>query len=208
MTVSAFRGHVRYNGGVSFARRTCLLRLIFVAALYGATRTSEVDFKNFDYVWDAPPISVPTAWKWLGGRPKSSLRVVRGRHDFSPSERSAGEYVMVRSVTYGDLSGDGRDDAAVDLLYSTGGTANWHYLYVFTLGQGSPTVLGRLQSGSRADGGLVKIAIERNTLVLDFSDTKRRIADCCSEGYVRVRYRWQGDHFVEVGTRGSGDQVG
>ena len=114
-------------------------------------------------------------------------------------------YVMVLSVAYGDLNGDGLDEAAVDLIFGTGGTANWHYLYVFTLANGSPELLGRLQSGSRADGGLLKVAIERNTLILDFADSKRRVADCCSEGYVRVRYRWQSGRFVEVGTRISGD---
>lgn len=179
--------------------------MVLAIALAAAIRINEVDFKNFDYAWDAPRIAVPTAWKWLEGKPRSTLRVMGGRHDFSPAEPFAGGYVMVWSVTYGDLNGDGRDEAAVDLLCGTGGTANWHYLYVFTLANGSPTLLGRLQSGSRADGGLVKTAIEQNTLILDFADSKRRVGDCCSEGYVRVRYRWQSGRFVEVGTRVSGD---
>jgi hypothetical protein len=79
-----------------------------------------------------------------------------GRPDFSPAEPLSGGYVTVWSVTYGDVNGDGRDEAVVDLLYGTGGTANWHYLYAFTLANGSPTLLGTLQCGSRADGGLVK----------------------------------------------------
>jgi len=174
-------------------------------ALVGATRINEVDFKNFVYAWDSPRIAVPTAWKWLAEKPKSTLRVMGGRHDFSPSEWFAGGYVLVQSVTYGDVNGDGRDEAVVDLLCSTGGTANWHYVYVFALANGSPTNLGRLQSGSRAYGGLLKVAIDQNMLVLDFADSERRIGDCCSEGYIRVKYRLQDGRFIEVGTRLTGD---
>jgi hypothetical protein len=112
---------------------------------------------------------------------------------------------MLHSVTYGDVDGDGTEDAAVDLLYGTGGTANWHYLYVYSVDHGTPELKARLQSGSRADGGLVKTAIQTGRLVLDFADTNRRQADCCSEGYVRVTYRWQGDRFVETGGREYGD---
>lgn len=173
--------------------------------LIGAVKISEVDFKDFDYAWDVPRIAVPTGWKWLEGKPKSSIRMKAGRYNFSSSEPFADGYLMIRSVTYGDLNGDSRDEAAVDLLCSTGGTANWHYLYVFTLANGSPTLLGRLQSGSRAYGGLLKVAIEQNMLVLDFADGDRRVGDCCSEGYIRVRYRWQAGRFVEVGSRVSGD---
>jgi hypothetical protein len=38
-------------------------------------------------------------------------------------------------------------------------------------------------------------------LVADFADSEKRIGDCCSEGYIRVRYRWQGGAFVEEGNR-------
>jgi hypothetical protein len=184
---------------VAHLRKVGSLLLVLAKALACATRINEVDFRTFNYAWDAS-ITAPVTWKWLEGKPSSTLRVTEGRHDFSPDG-----YVLVRSVTYGDLDGDGRDEVAVDLLFGTGGTANWHYLYVFTLLNGSPTLLGRLQSGSRADGGLVKVAIEHNTLLLDFADTRRRVADCCSEGYVRVTYRWRSGRFVEVGTRVSGD---
>jgi hypothetical protein len=135
---------------------------------------------------------------------KSSVRLAGGRHDFSGSESFAA-CLIIEAVTYGDLNGDGRDEAAVELRCGTGGTAHWHYLYVFTLVNGSPSLVARLQSGSRAYGGLLKVRIERNTLELDFADSDRRVGDCCSEGYIRVRYRWQASRFVEVGARVSGD---
>ncbi|MFN7926006.1 MAG: hypothetical protein U0Q16_38265 [Bryobacteraceae bacterium] len=165
-----------------------------------------VDFQNFAFPWDVPKDEVPSTWKWIGPA-SSSVRLINGRHDFGEPEipRYATPYVMLRSVTYGDVDGDGTDDAAVDLLYSTGGTANWHYVYVYVFRHGKPKLAARLQSGSRSDGGLIKTAIQNGWLVLDFADTDRRTADCCSEGYVRVGYRWKGGRFVEVGEREHGD---
>jgi hypothetical protein len=201
--------HLSYNGGVLIARRVSFLPLLLSFAVFGATGIREIDFKNLDYAWDAPKLSAPNAWKWLEGRPKSSARVIGGKCDLSPSDSPAGtyrgDYLSILSVTYGDLNGDGQDDAAVDVLYSTGGSLYWHYVYVFTLQNGLPKLLGRLQSGARADGGLVKVAISEDMLVLEFADTRRRIADCCSEGYVRVKYRWQEGRFVESGKREFGD---
>jgi hypothetical protein len=190
---------------VALLRRIGAVLIFVEIAFAGATRINEVDFKNFDYPWDPPRLGVPSAWKWINGKPRSILRVRGGRHKFSLSDhlsgRYVGGYVGVESVTYGDINGDGRDEAAVDLIYSTGGTANWHYLYVFTLASASPTLIARLQSGSRADGGLVKVAIQSNMLILDFADSERRVGDCCSEGYIRVKYRWQSNRFVKVGNR-------
>ncbi len=186
-------------------RRAGLLPLLCASTLFSATRISEIDFKNFDYAWDVPKLGAPETWKWMEGTSRSSVHVVGGRHDFAVSESPVrtyrGGYLMVWSVTYGDLNDDGRDEAAVDLLFSTGGTLNWHYLYVFTLENGSPTLLGALQSGSRADGGLINVEIIQGRLVLDFEDAERQVAGCCSAGMIRVRYRLQGDHFVEVGER-------
>lgn len=65
-------------------------------------------------------------------------------------------------------------------------------------------LLARLQSGSRGSGGLVKATVQKKTLILEFADTDRRIGDCCSEGYIRVKYRWQAGRFIETGARTSG----
>jgi hypothetical protein len=182
------------------------LLIAVTPTLVGATRISEVDFKNFDYPWDPPGVEVPITWRWIEGTPKSSIRVKAGRFDFPSSHNSLPDgYLTVWSIAYGDLNGDHQDEAAVDLLCSTGGTASWHYLYVFKLANGSPKLLGRLQSGSRGYGGLLKVQVNHNTLILDFADSERRVGDCCSEGYIRATYRWFNHRFVEIGKRVSGD---
>jgi hypothetical protein len=108
-------------------------------------------------------------------------------------------------VTYGDLDGNGTEEAAVHLNYGSGGTQNWDYLYVYKSVDGRPSLIGILISGERGYGGLVRSSIENGLLVLDFADADRRVGDCCSEGYIRVHYRWRNGTFVEIGARERGD---
>jgi len=194
---------------VCSALRAYLLTLTMPFLMFSASGIRAVDFRNFEYPWDPPVLGAPATWAWLHEEPGTSAHLRDGKHDFSDSETPEGTYRGVHltfsSVTYGDLNGDGQDDAAVDLLFSTDGTLNWHYLYVFTLKKRLPTLLARLRSGSRADGGLYGVRIDRGSLVLDFADANRRMGDCCSEGYVRTRYRYQNGVFVETSKREFGD---
>jgi hypothetical protein len=106
--------------------------------------------------------------------------------------------MMFSSVAYGDLDGDGREEAAVDLIRQSGGTASWHYLYVFGVPKRAPKLLGILRSGSRAYGGLTAVAIVGRALVLDFNDPDLRTGDCCSDGFIREKYSFDGTRFIEA----------
>ena len=75
---------------------------------------------------------------------------------------------------------------------------------MYTLDSQQPKLIAVLESGSRADGGLVRVKIEKRFLILDFQDSALSVGLCCSEGFVRVRYRWQGDKFLESGVRQKG----
>ena len=162
-----------------------------------------IDFKNASYAWDERDRGVPSEWQWLTELPHGSVRLKNGQHrvsDFSESGKTIPDLSLV-SVTYGDLLGDGREEAAVHLLYRTGGTANWSYLSVYTLDSQQPKLIAVLESGSRADGGLLRVKIQKHLLILDFLDSELRVGDCCSEGFVRVRYRWRQNRFIESGVR-------
>jgi hypothetical protein len=195
-----------------------ILQIALVSLIIGAVTTGgaqvikirQIDFKNFTYAWDDPAMSVPESWHWITSSPKSRIKASKGIHHFYEQgrdeyEREHAPLISVDSVAYGDLVGDGNEEAVVSLNYSTGGTANWDYLYVYKLKNGRPALLGRMQTGSRGYGGLIKASVQNGFLVVDFADKDRRVGDCCSEGYIRVRYRWQKGSFVEVGTREHGD---
>jgi hypothetical protein len=187
----------------------CLLRfasilsaLVIFTALPAKDSIRQIDFKNFSYPWDN--------WHWITSMPTARVSLSDGVHRFwdkveDGEDRDRAPGLWMQSVTYGDLDGDQKEEAVVVLNYSGGGTANWYYLYVYKLEKGAARLLGWLESGSRADGGLVKVTIQDNELLLDFADSERRVGDCCSEGFIRARYMWRNGQFVETGAREKGD---
>jgi hypothetical protein len=206
-------------------RISCIVMAVLMSsatlplASSNGTSSSQIDFENFTYPWGKTMEDGPAAdytniaarpYVWLNPLPQQSIRVTKGAHHFhvsgeDPADRSHDPLVSADEVVYGDLDSDGVEDAAVHLNYSSGGTANWDFLYVYKLTDGHPMLLGLLGAGSRAYGGLGRVAISGGFLTLDFNDPDRRHGDCCSDGYVRVRFRWRNDHFVEEGPRQRGN---
>jgi len=178
----------------------------------GTGKIKEVDFKNFSYPWDDPEADSDnhTTWFWTQLPTESKVHLINGQHRFTAPDAPGAVSPALRFsfVVYGDLDGDGIDEAAVALNYTTGGTMNWDYLYVYKLAKGKPKLLGRLRSGSRGSGGLLRASINQGALVLDFADPDRTTADCCSDGYIRAHYRWLDGHFAEEGPREEGDLNG
>ena len=192
-------------------RLTLALPLLAVATWPIASAQSpirQIDFRNFSYPWDDSRNVWLDNWRWLDSSPQSQIEVSNGRHRFDDEgerEQEPSPLLTVDSVTYGDLIGDGAEEAIVKLNYSTGGTANWDYLYVYRLRNGHLILLGRLESGSRGYGGLMKVSVRDKLLVTDFADKDKLRGECCSAGYIRVEYRWQNGAFVDFGTRHYGD---
>jgi len=179
-----------------------------------ASDIRSIDFKSFSFPWDEgmedPPSYGPSPWHWLKSLPESRIKVVSGIYHFyepgqSPLERERAPLLRVHAIAYGDLNTDGTEEAAIHLNYSTGGTQNWDFLYIYRLVGDHPEPMGILRAGSRADGGLYRTAIQSGLLVLDFADADRSVGDCCSEGYIRVRYRLKNGSFGEEGPRERGD---
>ena len=189
-----------------------LVLLLLLPFSMGHTASSQspirqIDFRNFTYAWDEP-IALDTTWRWLDSSPQSHIKVSDGMYSFDDENDMEGEpspFLSVDSITYGDLTGDGTEEAIVKLNYSSGGTANWDYLYVYRLRKGHLLLLGRLESGTRGYGGLIRVTVEGASLVMDFADKDKLLGDCCSAGYIRVHYRWQRGTFVEFGARQYGD---
>jgi hypothetical protein len=175
-------------------------------ALRAAQSERSPDFRNFSYLWPGAD-GVPAQWNWLELPTSNSVLLVHGRHDFKVKSLNVprSPYLLFDSESRGDLGSAAPKVAAVTLRYGTGGTANWSYLYVYELSENEPRLLGVLRSGSRADGGLIKATIKDHSLVLDFADAARKTADCCSDGFVRARYKWNGKRFNQTGSMGRED---
>ncbi len=106
--------------------------------------------------------------------------------------------MSLRSIAYGDVTGDGVEEAMVVLSVGvTGGTARPHAVYIFTLEQKRPKVLWAFPTGDRADGGLRQVYAADGDLVVERYNSVGSKGDCCPTTFTRVRYQWQGNHFQQ-----------
>jgi hypothetical protein len=186
--------------------------MIFVS--FGLAKAQEnirqIDFKTFSYPLNDTVLGHDDL-KWLGmsqqvHSKRKPIHLVNGE-DLTKSSSlfmDGREYVKIegftlQSVDYVDVTGDGKEDAIVVLLYRTGGTQNTHYVYIYSFIDGRPKLLAYCHTGDRAYSGLYKVYGERGNLVVELLDPDKRSGDCCSSGFVRVRYRWNEGKFEETG---------
>lgn len=156
-----------------------------------------VDFRNFDYSssccgegngdhTDRRPIHVSQG-KWMTGTPNQD-------------EMRFG----IVNVAYGDVTGDGRDEAIVHT--SCSGMANFDVqeLYIFAMNAGGPTLLARLtpddwgkgQEGNGSDYAISKIRLGGGYLDVSFYSAG---SHACADWIVTARFLWNGSRFVRDG---------
>jgi hypothetical protein len=164
-----------------------------------------VDFANFTYP-SAPHL--PKQWR----KPYFKLR----NGELTPKRNKAGLPVTVWLklgwVHYFDVTGDGIDEAIVDLEWITGGSAIPNLIYIYTMRGSRQKLLWTFQTGDRADGGLKDIRAEKGRLVLElygknkilgrdlYADDGTKNGDCCPTMFTRTRYLWRGNRFWRVGS--------
>ena len=157
----------------------------------------DVDFRNQNYPHNAAKtLRSPVGWKSPVGYGSVMLR--GGRWDKSEEEEIFSGLTLEETL-FGDLTGDGGEEAIAVLRYDTGGTMNWHVLYMFAMESKGPKVLAFFHAGDRSDQGLSRVTIERGLLVVELFDPKKSTGDCCSSGILRTRYQWNGTAFRRVG---------
>lgn len=163
-----------------------------------------MDFKNFSYS------KLPTG--------KCSLEEIllkEGKYK-APEEWASDRIssvgcwaVALDQVEYGDVTGDGIEEAIVTLYAEMGGTESAQDVFLYGLRSGEPVLLWKFATGDRADGGRRRIAAEKGALVIelfgvgavvgkDLYDTED-VPDCCPEHYTRTKYKWQENRFQQDG---------
>lgn len=120
-----------------------------VASAATASGIRKVDFRNgFTYEGGYGPI------------------IVRGG-EYSNSSEDAKEFFSVRDVDYGDLDGDGAEEAIVTTTNNTGGTGNFSDGLIYTMRAGRVRLVTSVGVGDRADGGIHDITISKGRIVVD-----------------------------------------
>lgn len=199
-TTSAFQG-----GGGESTKKGSKIRIN-----NDANRSSirGVDFRNFTY-----PLDDYLARNYR----KNTVRVRNGRFIFSRDSDYGIDGIKVTRIIYGDLTGDGEDEAAVltAIGFIESGTsqqAPGTYAYIYSMGNGRPVLLKIYNSESDDSdantayrnyyrdnstllyGGVTRI--ESGLLVVESLAGAGR---CCPEYEVTLRFRWDGQRFILAG---------
>jgi hypothetical protein len=160
-----------------------------------------VDFANFNYPSDVA--GEHGGFKLTNGEllPKKQ----------TPSGRPLDMWLKLVDVAYGDVTGDGSEEAIIDLGWITGGSAIPDLVYIYRLRKGSPKMLWAFETGDRADGGYRNVYAESGKLVVElqgkdkiignnlYEDDGTKNGACCPTFFTRTRYEWAANRFLRIG---------
>ena len=165
------------------------------------TSIGKFDFKNYTY-------PLPRGWQDKDGK---DVTLQNG------SRRMSEEHIGMSYVTtkFGDVTGDGQDEAFVILKIVTAGAAIPQSVNVFTWKNGAPELIWIFRTGDRTDGGLKNLFAENGEVVIELYgqdrfilgevETSRITGDeeqlCCPDFFSRTRYKWNGRNFLVQGKR-------
>jgi hypothetical protein len=152
-----------------------------------------VDFANFTYFPScngnqSGPVKVKD-------RTIQNNKIVDGVNE--PIDENLPNYFDLGEPVYGDLDGDGKEEAVIQSECNMGGTANFDEGYIFAMKDGTPVLVARVEGGDRGMGGIANLKIVENRLVLTRNESS---VNCCAEFTVTTSYRLKGNKLVVVGT--------
>lgn len=159
----------------------------------------KIDFANFSY--PADPIYR-----------KRGFRLKDGGYDGHRMPLAVAPWgpapIGLVAIAYGDVSGDGIEDAMVVLNESVHGTAIPYYIYIYEMKGNRVRLLWAVETGDRAEGGLRKVYAEDGRLAIELYGNGARVNErlygtnssaCCPQSFTRTRYRWAKNHFIRRG---------
>ncbi|MCW5962066.1 MAG: hypothetical protein KIS76_18025 [Pyrinomonadaceae bacterium] len=161
----------------------------------------QVDFKNFTFPF-------PRGWQDSDSK---EFTLENGARPIS-KERVG---VMHITTKYGDVTGDGVDEAFVIIKIETGGGGIPQIVYVFSQKDEKAELIWLFRTGDRADGGLKRIFAENGEAVVELYGKDRYILGevetmridgdeeqlCCPTHFTRSHYKWNGSNFSLQGKR-------
>ena len=149
------------------------------------TAVRRVDFKNnFTY----KPYCAETP-----------VRVRKGEYTLDKGDDKV--FFSVQRVSYGDLTGDGIEEAVVQTVCNTGGTGNFSHAFVYTLRGGKPALLTQIEGGDRAFGGFHALNVSKSGLLVveAYNVPEGEGGACCPQFIDTETYSFKGGKLVKVG---------
>lgn len=160
------------------------LMCAFCLSTFAQSDIRKVDFKNFTY-----DIQIFET--------KEKIKVKAGEYSRMKEEDKL--YLRVSDAEFGDLDGDGKDEAVIVTVINTGGTGNFSNGLIFTMKGGKPVVMTEFEGGDRAYGGIVGAKILNKLLVVQQNDVGEAGGACCPEFIVTSTYEWKSSKLVPIG---------
>lgn len=125
--------------------------------------------------------------------PDSTVHLSDGRWD-DPEENVS--VVLSDYIAWGDVTGDGRPDAAVVLETASGGTGDFRHVALVVDRGGHPVNVGVALLGDRVR--VKMIAVEHGEIVIEMIAHGPGEPLCCPTQRVRLRYVWHDGALEEV----------
>lgn len=161
----------------------------------------KIDFRNFTY----PSHVVREAG---GFKVRNGELLPKRKDSFG---RPLDTWLVLSDVTYGDVTGDGEEEAIVVLCWVTGGSAMPDFVYIYGLRKEKPRLLWVFETGDRADGGYKDVFAEDGKLIIELLGKDKIIGTdlykddgttnglCCPTHFTRTKYEWANNRFRKQG---------
>jgi hypothetical protein len=114
----------------------------------------------------------------------------------SPLFEASGYFKAVAPV-FGDITGDGAEEAIVTTYEDSGGSGYFSTTWVFTMRAGQPVVLATIPGGDRADGGIRDVVMASDGSIRVARNDSTGGGACCPTGVHHEVWRWNGSGLVE-----------
>jgi hypothetical protein len=120
--------------------------------------------------------------------------------DYEPTDPD--EYVErgsfeVGKPLFGDLDGDGAEEAVLVTYFNGGGTGRFTGVDVYAIRDGKEAVIGGIPGGDRGDGGIDDVRLEGKVIVVSRMMSMEGDGACCPSKLQHERWSWNGNSFVE-----------
>ena len=147
-----------------------------------------VDFRNYRYY--------PTCLNWEEPA-KVAVKAINSSYTKSGPD---GEVTFkVTDVVYGDLNGDGMDEAVVLTDCNTGGSGRFDDGFLYTIRNGKPVMLSQIEGGDRANGGIRGVRIENGLLKVERLGSMPSGRAVGADFIDTTTYRLSGSKLLRVG---------
>jgi hypothetical protein len=170
------------------SRATLALFVFVLACVAGAARAGSAtravrdrDWKNGDYD--------------LGD---GHFVFVEGRHTELTEDRTCSVCLWIREITFGDIDGDGAEEAILLIDSNLRGAGTSLDAYVFGVVDGKPAFRARIEGGDRGDGGLQSVSVAAGEVLVRRFELTPSDDVCCPSRVLVERWRWRDGKLLKV----------